>query len=233
MNTSSGDLDKATSPFARKIRSFVRREGRMSARQKQAIEHHFPDFGIQYQESILNFETLFQRAAPLVLEIGFGMGNTLALMASRNPDRNFIGIEVHRPGVGSLLATMAENNISNIRVINHDAVEVLTNMIPDNSLDTINIFFPDPWPKKRHHKRRLIQAPFITLISRKLRDGGKLHIATDWENYAQWIEDLFQSRADFRDISSITEANRPETKYEKRGLKLGHDVWDKIYQKIS
>ena len=231
MNTSSGNLDKAASPFARKIRSFVRREGRMSARQKQAIEKYFSQFGIAYEENLLDFDSVFSRTSKRILEIGFGMGDTLAQMAQKNPDQDFVGIEVHRPGVGSLLATMAEQNIKNIRIINHDAVEVLAKMIPDHCLDNINIFFPDPWPKKRHHKRRLIHDNFVSLLSRKLVAGGKLHIATDWENYAQWIEEAMQQRLDFSDVSSTTESQRPKTKYEKRGIKLGHKVWDKIYIK--
>ncbi|WP_455220096.1 tRNA (guanosine(46)-N7)-methyltransferase TrmB, partial [Kaarinaea lacus] len=166
---------------------------------------------------------------PTIVEIGFGMGDTLATMAMENPDSNFIGIEVHRPGVGSLLATIEEKGISNIRIFCHDAVEVLEQSIPDQSLDGIHIFFPDPWHKKRHHKRRLIQTAFVNLLATKLKPQGQLHIATDWKNYAEWIEEVMAETPNFSKLAEDNSHQRPTTKFEKRGLKLGHGVWDMIY----
>lgn len=213
----------------RKIRSFVKREGRMSKRQTSAINRLFPIYGIAFNEQPLNFETLFERQADTVLEIGFGMGDSLAQMASENPRLNYIGIEVHRPGVGSLLASIEENQIDNIRIINHDAVEVLQQAIPNQSLDAIQIFFPDPWPKKRHYKRRLIQAPFVELLAKKLKSNGRLHLATDWKNYAEWIKEIMSASPDFSKLPDDTPHQRPTTKFEKRGMDLGHGVWDMIY----
>jgi tRNA (guanine-N7-)-methyltransferase len=203
----------------------------MSSRQHNAIKTQFPKFGIIPGDKPIDARELFSRQTTTILEIGFGMGDSLSQMAINNPDINYIGIEVHRPGVGSLLATIDENSISNIRVINHDAVEVLQNNIVDDSLDGIQVFFPDPWPKKRHFKRRLIQTPFIELLTRKLKTNGKLHIATDWKNYAEWIEDIMGQSAHFTRQAQNTPHNRPMTKFEKRGLDLGHGVWDMIYLK--
>ena len=218
-------------PFRRKIRSFVKRDGRTSKRQSQAFEKMLPEYGIDFSEQALNLSSLFKRQAPIVLEIGFGMGDSLAQMAVDHPEYNYIGIEVHKPGVGSLLATIEENHINNIRVFNHDAVEVLEHSIPDQSLDRAQIFFPDPWPKKRHHKRRLIQAVFVTLLAQKLKAGGILHIATDWENYAEWIKEIMDKRTDFNRLPKGTNHQRPMTKFEKRGLNLGHGVWDLLYSR--
>ena len=214
----------------RKIRSFVKREGRMSSRQQNAIDSLLPTFGITFNNKPIDLTTLFGKQSTTILEIGFGMGHSLAQMAIDNPDINYIGIEVHRPGVGSLLATIGENKISNIRVINHDAVEVLQKSILDNSLDGIQIFFPDPWPKKRHHKRRLIQQPFVELLARKLKPEARLHIATDWKNYAEWIEDILKNNTYFSRLPANTPHQRTMTKFEKRGIELGHGVWDLIYE---
>ena len=214
--------------FQRKIRSFVRREGRMSKRQSTAYESLYPKYGVECGQQ-LDLSGLFGRVAPTIVEIGFGMGDTLATMALENPDSNFIGIEVHRPGVGSLLATIEEKGISNIRIFCHDAVEVLEQSIPDQSLDGIHIFFPDPWHKKRHHKRRLIQTAFVSLLATKLKPQGKLHIATDWKNYAEWIEEVMAETPNFSKLPNDTSHQRPTTKFERRGLKLGHGVWDMIY----
>lgn len=201
----------------------------MSKRQSAAYESLFQKYGLEFRGQPLDIMNLFGRAAPTILEIGFGMGDSLATMAMANPGMNYIGIEVHRPGIGALLATMEEKSINNIRILCHDAVEVLGLSIPDQSLDAIHIFFPDPWPKKRHHKRRLIQTNFIKLMSQKLRPHGALHIATDWENYAQWIEELMNASPAFSRLPANTPHQRPATKFEKRGLKLGHAVWDLIY----
>ena len=232
MSPSQDDSSEHTATFQRKIRSFVRREGRMSKRQATAIESLFPKYGLEFNGQLLDFGLIFARTAPTILEIGFGMGNSLAAMAMENPDTNYIGIEVHRPGVGSLLATIDKQNINNIRIFCHDAVEILEQSIPDHSLDGIHIFFPDPWPKKRHHKRRLIQPAFVKLLSQKLKAQGRLHIATDWKNYSEWIEEIMTANRDFARLQDNTSHQRPTTKFEKRGIKLGHGVWDLIYKKV-
>ncbi len=231
MSQSSDNFAKCPPSLRRKVRSFVKREGRMSSRQRNAIDKLFPRFGIIFNDNPFDLSNLFGRLAPTILEIGFGMGDSLAQMAMDNPDINYLGIEVHRPGVGSLLATIEENQIKNIRVINHDAVEVLQKSVPDNTLNGIHIFFPDPWPKKRHFKRRLIQSSFVELLARKLKPNGKLHIATDWKNYAEWIEEIMTESPDFTRLSENTPHQRPLTKFEKRGLELGHGVWDLQYIK--
>lgn len=231
MSQSSSNNPNCSPTLQRKIRSFVKREGRMSKRQTSAFKRLFPKFGIELDKQPLPFNKFFDRQSTTVLEIGFGMGGSLVQMAMRNPDTNYIGIEVHRPGVGSLLASMEENNITNIRIFCHDAVEVLQQAIPDNSLDAIQIFFPDPWPKKRHHKRRLIQTKFVELLAQKIKLHGKLHIATDWKNYAEWIEETMHTSPDFSKLPDDTPHQRPTTKFEKRGIGLGHDVWDMIYSR--
>ena len=169
--------------FHRKIRSFVRREGRMTAGQTAAYEELMPVYGLEYEKQKLNLAQLFGNQNPIVLEIGFGMGASLAEQAAKNPDKNFFGIEVHRPGVGSLLARIKESGATNVRVIAHDAIEVLEHMLDDASLDKVQLFFPDPWPKKRHHKRRIVKSDFVQQLRTKLKDGGIFHMATDWENY--------------------------------------------------
>lgn len=231
MSPSHDENSERPLTFHRKIRSFVRREGRMTRRQATAYESLFSKYGLEFNGQHLNFAQLFERNAPTVMEIGFGMGDSLAAMAMKNPATNYIGIEVHRPGVGSLLATIEEQGISNIRIFCHDAVEILEESIPNHSLDGIHIFFPDPWPKKRHHKRRLIQPEFINLLSQKLKAQGLLHIATDWKNYAEWIEEILAAKPDFSRLADNSPHQRPTTKFEKRGLKLGHGVWDLIYSK--
>jgi len=231
MSPSHDDSSERPLTVQRKIRSFVRREGRMTRRQSMAYESLFPKYGVEFKQQTLDLNKLFERTAPTILEIGFGMGDTLATMALDNPDTNYMGIEVHRPGVGSLLATIDKKSINNIRIFCHDAVEVLEHDIPDQSLDAIHIFFPDPWPKKRHHKRRLVQTAFIDLLAKKLKANGKLHIATDWKNYAEWIEEVMADSPQYVKLPEDTPHQRPTTKFEKRGLKLGHGVWDLIYIK--
>jgi tRNA (guanine-N7-)-methyltransferase len=216
------------------IRSFVLRQGRVSNAQLRNHEELMPVFGIPYQPQLLDLDAAFGRSAPTIFEIGFGMGDTTAAIAKSRPEQNYLGIEVHTPGVGSLLKQLAEGEINNVRVIQHDAVEVLRDMIAPASLDGAHIFFPDPWPKKRHHKRRLIQGPLIALLASRLKTGGYLHCATDWEEYAiQMLEvlsaeptlentaDGFAPRPDYR----------PLTKFEQRGLRLGHGVWDVIFRR--
>ena len=217
----------------RKIRSFVKREGRTSKRQANAVKELLPKYGINFSDTPIDLSKLFQYDAPVTLEIGFGMGDSLAQMAMTCPATNFIGIEVHKPGVGSLLATIGENDINNIRIFHFDAVEVLQKSIPDKSLDKVQIFFPDPWPKKRHHKRRLIQTDFVNLLAQKLKPGGQIHIATDWKNYAEWIQEVMANSSEFKRLPEDTPHQRPMTKFEKRGIDLGHGVWDMIYQRLS
>lgn len=223
----------------RTIRSFVRREGRMSSGQQRALQSLWEKYGVDLTSSQFNFEVLFARNAPCILEIGFGMGHSLLAQAIEHPEYNYLGIEVHRPGVGSLLAGIAANEITNIRIFNSDAIEVLQTAIPDNSLSKVQIFFPDPWPKLKHHKRRLIQEQFVKLLQCKLLVGGCLHLATDWENYAQHMMTVINAIPGYRNmISEGFSLNhpletRPLTKFELRGKKLGHDVWDLLYVKTK
>jgi len=220
----------------RRIRSFVLRSGRATRSQKRALETAWPRYGLEREAGALEVEAAFGRRAPLVLEIGFGMGQSLAAMAAANPGVDYLGIEVHRPGVGSLLHAMEEERIENIRIYRDDAVPVLEECIGDGSLHGVQIFFPDPWHKKRHRKRRLIQAPFVALLSRKLRPGGFLHLATDWEDYAEQMLEVLS--ADPELINTAPDAgycprpeHRPLTRFEQRGLQLGHEVWDLAFER--
>lgn len=218
----------------RSVRSYVLRQGRLTPAQQRACEALLPRFGIPYREMLLDLEEAFGRRAPKILEIGFGMGETTALIAARHPENDYLGIEVHTPGVGSLLKRLADANLTNVRVIQHDAVEVLAHMIPAESLDGAYLFFPDPWPKKRHHKRRLVQPPFVSLLSSRMKPGAYLHVATDWEDYAQQILDVLGSEPTLvntaRGFAPRPEW-RPQTKFEVRGLKLGHPVWDVLFRR--
>jgi tRNA (guanine-N7-)-methyltransferase len=223
-------------PHKRPIRSFVRREGRMTRGQKRAFDCLWPAYGLNPEKPISNLHDLFGRRAPITLEIGFGMGDSLMEQAKGQPDTDFIGIEVHRPGVGHLLASLAHEGLSNVRVFCADAVEVLHNYIPDQSLKTVQIFFPDPWPKKRHHKRRLIQTNLVELLAQKLKVGGRLHLATDWENYADHIVEVMQQLPQFQNTATegpyvARPQSRPLTKFEQRGKRLGHSVWDLVFVK--
>ena len=225
----------AASKKLRRIRSFVRREGRFTAAQRQAITKHWSDYGIDFQEQVLPLGEVFCQAGPVTLEIGFGRGDSLFAMAQQFPEKNFLGVEVHGPGVGSLIARAAEVGLTNLKVIQHDAVEVLQEMIPDQSIAEVLIFFPDPWPKKRHHKRRLIQVPLLDLLAAKLQALGMVHVATDWQQYGKQIQGLFDNCAKFRsDPASILLAKevRCKTKYEQRGERLGHQIWDLVYRKV-
>ncbi len=222
----------------RPIRSFVRREGRITKRQEAAIETLWPRYGIEVgsdlPQSTLDFSVQFARQAPHVVEIGFGMGHSLLAMAQATPSVDFIGIEVHRPGVGSLLADIDKAQINNIRIINHDASEVFAKYIRDASLDGVNIFFPDPWPKKRHHKRRLVQLAFVELLAAKLKQGGRLHLATDWENYAEQMLEVVSQVPLLINASGAgnfaqDRGGRPQTKFERRGQARGHGVWDLVF----
>ena len=219
-------------PKKRPIRSFVLRQGRLTDAQQRAIDSGMPLFGVAYAEQRLDLNQLFGREAPKILEIGFGMGETTASIAQSHPGQDFLGIEVHTPGVGSLLRQVQELGLNNLRLIQHDAVEVLQHMIADASLDGVHIFFPDPWPKKRHHKRRLIQQEFVALLCRKLKAGAYIHVATDWQEYAEWVMQILQAEPQLSNTApgyAPQPDYRPLTKFERRGLKLGHGVWDLIF----
>jgi tRNA (guanine-N7-)-methyltransferase len=202
----------------------------VTAAQERALAELMPAYGIAYREAVLDPREVFGRAAPLVLEIGSGMGETTAKIAKERPDTDFIAVEVHGPGVGSLLKLIEKEQLKNLRVIRHDALEVLQHMIADASLAGIHLFFPDPWPKKRHHKRRLVQPAFAALAARKLAPGGTLHAATDWEDYAAQIREVLQGSPDFAPAPA---AARPATKFELRGLGLGHKVHDLVFRRRS
>jgi tRNA (guanine-N7-)-methyltransferase len=210
------------------IRSYVLRQSRTTPAQRRALEELFPKYGLAFSASPIDAQQIFGRRAPLVLEIGSGMGETTIEIARAHPGTDFIAIEVHGPGVGSLLKQIAAEELSNLRVIRHDAVEVLERMIPDGALAAIHLFFPDPWPKKRHHKRRLVQPAFAALAARKLASGGYLHAATDWPDYAAQIERVLSAEP-LLEAAPQKNIARPSTKFERRGLGLGHPVRDLLF----
>jgi len=220
----------------RPIRSYILRQGRITAAQNKAIRENFQKHAVIFENKLTNFSDLFKnKNSELILEIGFGMGTSTAEIAKSNLNKNYIAIEVHSPGVGNLLKLIQESDIRNLKIIQHDAVEVLNVMIKNDSLDGIHIFFPDPWPKKRHHKRRLIQSNLLKLIAQKIKKSGYLHIATDWEDYALWIIDLLDKEELLQKTSDDFFKKpdyRPLTKYENRGIKLGYKVWDMVYRRI-
>ncbi len=218
----------------RTIRSFVLRSGRLTTSQNEAIQSKWSIFGIDRSNSALNFSILFGNDAPVTLEIGYGMGDSLAKMALADPQRNFVGIEVHTPGIGNLLKIIQQHDIQNLRLLDDDAVEIIKNRIPDHSLERVHLYFPDPWHKKKHHKRRIVKTDFVNLIAKKLQPDGVFHMATDWENYAEQMAKVMQANKNFSSTSDATFVERPDfrpvTKFEKRGLRLGHGVWDLIYR---
>ena len=221
----------------RTIRSFVRRTGRLTPGQQKAFTRLWTRYGIDLDEGSPSISGSFGRDAPLILEIGFGNGESLVEMARNNPESNFIGIEVHTPGIGHCMLAAEAADIDNLRLIAHDAMEVLGQHIADGTLSRLNLYFPDPWPKARHHKRRLLQPGFLDLASRKLVAGGTLHIATDWESYAEHIDETLAAREDFallerREHGGENPLDRPTTKFERRGLKLGHRIWDWSFTRI-
>ena len=220
----------------RRIRSFVLRQGRLTKGQARALETVFPKFGISYKPGLLDLSRQFNRAdSKKILEIGFGMGETTAKIAQTLPECDFLAAEVHTPGVGALLKLIDELALTNIRVIQHDVVEVLQNMLADSSLDGVHIFFPDPWHKKRHNKRRLIQAEFVKLLCGKLKTGGYIHVATDWQEYAEWVLDVLNAEPQLKNTATDyaeKPSYRPLTKFENRGIKLGHGVWDMVFKRV-
>ena len=221
----------------RRIKSYVLREGRLTTGQERAIKELWPVWGVEYQEALINPAVLFNRDnAPLTVEIGFGMGKSLVEMAGNAPERNFIGIEVHTPGIGACLADIRDHEITNLRIVHHDAVEVFNNMIPDGSVDTLQLYFPDPWHKARHHKRRIVKQEFLDMVIPKLKQGGVIHMATDWENYAEQMLEVLSGDARLANMSADgTYVPRPDfrplTKFELRGQRLGHGVWDLMFRK--
>jgi len=220
----------------RSIRSYVLRQGRISNAQRRAHSELLPLYGVPFSPAPLDLVELFGRAAPKTLEIGFGMGETTAEIAQQHPERDYLGVEVHTPGVGSLLARIAELQLANVRVIQHDAVEVIEKMIAPASLDGVHLFFPDPWPKKRHHKRRLIQAPFVSLLTSRMKPGAVLHTCTDWEDYAAQMLQVLTAEPTLQNTASgyaTRPETRPQTKFERRGIGLGHGVWDVMFRKIE
>ncbi|HQN64967.1 MAG TPA: tRNA (guanosine(46)-N7)-methyltransferase TrmB [Methylophilus sp.] len=220
-------------PQHRRIRSFVLRQGRLTKGQERALETGWPKFGVEYASQGIDLDKIFGRKdSKKILEIGFGMGDATAKIAQTLPGCDFLAVEVHTPGVGSLLKFTEELALTNIRIIQHDAVEVLQHMIPDNSLDGVHIFFPDPWHKKRHHKRRLIQAEFVKLLCQKLKQGGYIHVATDWQEYAEWVLEVLRVEPQLKNTAqdyAEKPSYRPLTKFENRGLRLGHGVWDMVF----
>lgn len=220
----------------RRIRSFVLRQGRLTKGQERALETGWPQFGVDYAPTQLDLNQLFGRVdSAKILEIGFGMGDATAKIAQTLPASDFLAVEVHTPGVGSLLKLVQENNLSNVRIIQHDAVEVLSEVLADQSLDGVHIFFPDPWHKKRHHKRRLIQAQFVKLLCAKLKVGAYIHVATDWQEYAEWVLEVLNGETTLKNTAvdyAEKPSYRPLTKFENRGIKLGHGVWDLVFKRI-
>jgi tRNA (guanine-N7-)-methyltransferase len=238
LNSLDGALPESPRDVAREtitaghIRSFVLRQGRVSKAQRRYHDEMMTRIGIPYAPLPFDFDAVFGRCASRILEIGFGMGETSATIAEAHPGNDYLGVEVHTPGVGSLCKLVAEKGLANLRIIQHDAVEVLRDMIPESTLDGIHIFFPDPWPKVRHHKRRLIQPPFVALLAGRLKPGGYIHLATDWENYAEQMLDVLSAESSLANTArgyAPRPAYRPPTKFEQRGLRLGHGVWDLVF----
>ena len=220
----------------RAVRSFVRRAGRITQSQQRALGELWPVYGLSYTGRIVDFSKLFGTNRSVVVEIGFGNGETLVELAAANPDQNFLGIEVHEPGVGHCLLKAEEAEITNLRIIAHDAIDVLTHQVPSKSLSRLNLYFPDPWPKKRHHKRRIVQPAFVDLVADRLVDGGTLNIATDWANYAEHIDEVLSKSDHFtcierREHDGDEPLDRPRTKFERRGLRKGHRICDWSFKK--
>ena len=224
--------------YLRRIRSFVKREGRLTEGQERALNELFPLYGLELQDTPVNLVDIFQRSATTILEIGFGNGTSLSEMAEKNPEQNYIGIEVHRPGVGNLLSQIKKLGLNNLRVMNEDAVDVLNKMIPDESLDAVYLFFADPWHKTRHHKRRIVQEEFVQLLRKKLKVNGAFHMATDWEPYAKHMMRVMNATEGYENTAGKDQYlprpdYRPLTKFEQRGQRLGHGVWDLVFKKVN
>jgi tRNA (guanine-N7-)-methyltransferase len=220
----------------RTVRSFVRRAGRITQSQQRALDELWPVYGASYADELIAFDELFGTSRPVVLEVGFGNGESLVELAAAIPDKNFLGIEVHEPGIGHCLLRADAAGIENLRIIAYDAIDVLTHQVPPESLSRLNLYFPDPWPKKRHHKRRIVQPAFLDLVADRLVDGGTLHIATDWANYAEHIDETLSQSDQFicverREHDGGEPLDRPQTKFERRGLRKGHRICDWCFRK--
>ncbi len=229
---------EAAGVYISKVKSYVKREGRLTKGQAKSLETYWPSMGIEYQDTTIDLKDVYGRDANTVVEIGFGMGKSLVEMADAAPEVNFLGIEVHRPGVGSCIGDAGEKQLSNIRLMEYDAVEVLKNMLQDKSLHRVQLYFPDPWHKKRHHKRRIVQPEFVELVRQKLAIGGTFHMATDWEPYAESMLEIMKEAPGFSNTAQDGDFvprpdYRPITKFETRGQKLGHGVWDLIFERIE
>ena len=225
-------------PHHRKVRSFVQRAGRTTAAQKRALKDLLPRYGIPFRESTVDLGLIFGRRAPIVLDIGFGDGSALLTLAANHPDRDYLGVEVHEPGIGRLLLQLQRAGLENVRIIDHDAVEVVRHMLPAGAVNAVNLFFPDPWPKKRHHKRRIVQPEFVRDIARVLKLRGTFHIATDWTDYAEHVtevmggSELFEALS-FGEASVEPLFDRPTSKFERRGIALGHSVTDLHFRRLD
>ncbi len=224
--------------YIRTIKSFVKREGRLTKGQEAALEQYWPTMGLEHKNGLIDFVEVFGNDNPVVAEIGFGMGKSLVEMAKAAPEKNFIGIEVHTPGVGACLMEAGEQGVTNLRVYCHDAIEILADCIPQNGLQCMQLFFADPWHKARHHKRRIVQPEFAENIRKSLTIDGIFHLATDWENYAEHMVEVLSVAPGYKNIATNGDyierpENRPLTKFEARGHRLGHGVWDLMYQRIS
>ncbi|MES2141393.1 MAG: tRNA (guanosine(46)-N7)-methyltransferase TrmB [Pseudomonadota bacterium] len=234
----SAELLKTNKPLTlRPIRSFVHRQAGLSKERERALNTLLTAYGLPFKE-LLNLEQIFQRAAPITLEIGFGMGHNLLEQAQQYPEKNFLGIEVHRPGIAAVLLGIENLKLHNVKIIHADAWEVLNTCIPNKYLDTIQIFFPDPWPKRRHHKRRLIQLEFAKLLQTKLKTGGQLQLATDWQDYAEHMLSVLENTSGLKNQAGKNQfsprlVQRPPTKFEKRGQLLGHPIWDLVFYSIK
>ena len=224
--------------YIRKVRSFVKREGRLTKGQALALDKYWKEMGLNHENGVIDPVALFGNNNPVVLEIGFGMGKSLVEMAKNDPEKNYIGVEVHRPGVGACIALAKEQEVTNLKVYEHDAIEVLADCIKDQSLSTVQLFFPDPWHKKKHHKRRIVKPEFVESIRQKLVIGGVFHMATDWENYAECMLEDMQSSPGYANLSETNDYvprpdSRPLTKFENRGQRLGHGVWDLQFKRVD
>lgn len=220
-----------------RIRSFIRRQGRITQGQQLALDNHWDKYCLD-PNADYDFSQVFGRSAPLIVEIGFGTGDSLAKMAAANPENDYIGIEVHRPGVGHLMMLLDQQGLTNVRIYCHDAIEIIERKIADHSLAGVHLFFPDPWPKKKHHKRRIVRPSFVELLTRKLQPGGYFHTATDWQNYAEHMLEILSAGTGIGNASPTGDycehpEYRPLTRFEQRGLRLGHGVWDLIFTKIK
>ncbi|MCO1332873.1 tRNA (guanosine(46)-N7)-methyltransferase TrmB [Microbulbifer sp. OS29] len=234
---SAEDFPYRTEFKKKSIRSYVIRAGRMTEGQRRAFDNYWGEYGLSLFDGSMDRQKVFGRQAPLALEIGFGMGDSLLAMAEAEPDKDFIGIEVHPPGVGRLINGAAKAGVKNLRVYMADAVDVLNDCIGNGCLDRFQLYFPDPWHKKKHHKRRIVQSEFVHLLCSKLKTGGLMHMATDWENYAEYMQEVLQKEKLLENTATDGQYVarpewRPETKFERRGQKLGHGVWDLVYRRL-